>query len=199
MNTASFAIVNQRPEFTDTYPMTIDELLAPAPQITGVKLAAKAKAVASLAHFGQVDAIGAPYYGHLLRTSARATTIVGRMRHGDRLDRHVVEAVAMLHDCCEDTPVTPSQLKTAGFPDAVVNAVTVLTHGQEPRTEYLALITRSLLTTVVKIADTLDNTDVVRQRAISDTARRTRLAAKYHGQLKLLLDATAGDVDPSTF
>jgi hypothetical protein len=74
----------------------------------------------------------------------------------------------------------------------VCQAVAVLTHRGEPRELYLARIATHPLARLVKIADTLDNTDPVRWRSIADASRRERLGRKYDGQLQMLLNA-AGD------
>jgi (p)ppGpp synthase/HD superfamily hydrolase len=178
------------------HPQLVAALADPTP-VSGPTLAAKAKMIASRAHDGQLDAAGAPYAGHLMRTAARATTILGRMGHRAGLDRFEIEAIAWLHDTCEDTFVTPEHLIAAGFPISVVDPVMRLTHRDEPRAEYLAGVTGSLAATIVKIADTLDNTDEVRLAKIADPDRQARLRAKYAGQLDLLLAATGGAVDRS--
>ena len=116
------------------------------------------------------------------------------MLERELLDHHVVEATAVLHDTCEDTGVTAAQLRAAGIADEVVDAVVLLTHDGHSREAYLDRVASSLLATVVKIADTLDNTDPVRRRAIGDEQTERRLADKYAGQLERLIDATGGRV-----
>ncbi len=183
----------QSPEFGGTYPVSLSDALAPSATLTGAKLAAKAKLIASLAHIRQIDAIGAPYAGHLMRTTARAVSINGRLATEDQLDRFDVEAAALLHDTCEDTDVTIEQLLIAGISHDVVEAVTLLTHGKnEQRETYLRRLSGSRLATLVKIADTLDNSDPVRLRAITDPIRRARLTTKYDGQLDFLIASSNG-------
>jgi (p)ppGpp synthase/HD superfamily hydrolase len=155
-------------------------------------MASRARLIASLAHHGQTDAIGAPYWGHLARVAAYAETIRGRT--SAPFDRYDVEAVAWLHDVLEDTPVTYDELRIAGMNPSVCQAVALLTHRGQPRAEYLSRVAAQPLARLVKIADTLDNTNPVRRAAIPDADRRERLARKYDGQLQLLLDAAGGTI-----
>lgn len=165
--------------------------------LEGVHMTAKARLIAALAHHGQVDAIGAPYNGHLARVASYAESIRGRM--GEPLDRHDVEAVAWLHDVLEDTPVTFDELRIAGLPSQVCSAVSLLTHRGEERRIYLAKIAENPLARLVKIADTRDNTDPKRLEAVIDKGRQARLATKYAGQMELLLEASGGTIDRSMF
>lgn len=177
--------------------VTLSDALSRSLPLDGVHLTARSRLIASLAHRGQRDAIGAPYWGHLARVAARSETIRGRMT--DPLDRHHVEAAAWLHDVLEDTPVTFDQLRIAGIAVPVLEAVSLLTHRGEARPVYLARIAGHPLARLIKIADTLDNTDPVRQRAISDEALRERLIRKYDGQLELLLESAEGTIRPDMF
>jgi (p)ppGpp synthase/HD superfamily hydrolase len=163
--------------------------------LEGPHLSAQARLIASLAHQWQLDAIGAPYWGHLARVAARSEMIRGRSALP--FDRYEVESVALLHDVLEDTPVTFDQLRIAGINPRVCQAVSLLTHRGEPRFEYLERIAADPLARLVKIADTLDNTDPVRARSIPDVARRERLAVKYQGQMEMLLAAAGGSISRS--
>jgi hypothetical protein len=77
----------------------------------------------------------------------------------------------------------------AGLPPAVVEPVGLLTHAKDaPRGPYLEAVASDPVALVVKLADTLDNTDPVRIAALlADVA--ARLTAKYAGQLATLQDA----------
>lgn len=158
--------------------MTSDDL-------TGPVMTSTARRVAALAHAGQVDATGAPYQGHVNRVAARAELLRGRL--GLPLDRFDVEAAAVLHDVLEDSSVTAEDLRAAGIPERVVQAVDVLTHrAHEPRVEYLNRVAGHPLARVVKLADTLDNADPVRLRAVPEGARRERLQRKYAAAFETL-------------
>jgi (p)ppGpp synthase/HD superfamily hydrolase len=185
-------------EMTTTQPLNLRTALARCPEpAQGVHLAAKAKSIAALAHHGQVDAIGAPYSGHLARVASRAETIRGRM--ANPLDRFEVEAAAWLHDVLEDTPVTSDELRIAGIPAGVLLAVNLLTHRGGDRATYLQAITANPLALLVKISDTVDNSDPVRLAAVNDPERKDRLATKYEGQLEMLINATGGTITTSMF
>jgi (p)ppGpp synthase/HD superfamily hydrolase len=178
-------------------PTLADALTRSAVVLEGPHMTSRARLIASLAHHGQTDAIGAPYWGHLARVASYAETIRGRMTVP--MDRYDVEAAAWLHDVLEDTPVTFDELRIAGMNPSVCQAVALLTHRGQPRTEYLSRIAAHPLARLVKIADTLDNTDPVRRASIPDAARRDRLGRKYDGQLQLLLDAAGGTVTTDMF
>jgi (p)ppGpp synthase/HD superfamily hydrolase len=141
--------------------------------------------IAKAAHAGQVDKAGQPYFGHPKRVAARAVELAAPVG----LDLDVVEAVALLHDACEDSDLTLDDLTAAGLPAAVVGPVALLTHRKgEDRDTYLLAIVGDPVAVVTKYADTLDNTDPVRVAALpaEDAAR---LAAKYAGQLVMLREA----------
>ena len=174
-----------------------DALARTTVELSGPHLAAKARLIASLAHAHQRDKAGAPYWGHLLRVAYRAESIRGRMSP-EVFDRYEVEAVALLHDVLEDTPVTFDELRIAGIPVHIAREISLLTHRGQPRHEYLGAIAASPLARLVKIADTLDNTDPVRLRVLDDETRQ-RLERKYSGQMELLLDAAEGSITPALF
>lgn len=146
-----------------------------------------AHAIATAAHTGQVDKVGASYLGHSIRVGAGAV----RLAEPVGLDLAVVKAVGLLHDVVEDSDVTLDDLAAAGLPPSVVEPVGLLTHDKDaPRGPYLEAIARDPVALVVKYADTLDNTDPVRIAALpADVA--ARLSAKYAGQLVTLRDAYA--------
>lgn len=156
-------------------------------------LLAAARKLAGVFHADQRDAVGAPYNGHLCRVAERAER--NRVVFAAELDRFEVGAAAWLHDLLEDTGVQEDDLRRCGFPDTVVNAVALLTHTEnQPRSQYLAAIAACRLATVVKLADTDDNTDPVRRRALhdADPQRAARLERKYEGQREFLLAALQG-------
>ncbi len=86
-----------------------------------------------------------PYILHLLRVMVAV--------NGFR-----VQAAAVLHDVLEDTEMTADELRAAGLPADVVDAVLVLTHrpGQGYE-EYVEQIARNAIAREVKLADLADN------------------------------------------
>ena len=146
-----------------------------------------ALAIATAAHATHLDKAGQPYIDHPKRVAVGAVQLAEPVGLG----RVVVEAVALLHDVVEDSHWTLDALAGKGLPPAVVDPVGLLTHAKHaPRGPYLDAITGDPVALVVKLADTLDNTDPVRIAALPrDEA--ARLTAKYAGQLAILGDAYA--------
>ena len=130
-------------------------------------LVERARALATVAHHGQVDKAGAAYIGHPARVAARLT------------DDPQACAAAWLHDVVEDCDVTMDDLLAQGFPEEVVRAVDALTRrdGEEPSAYYRRVAADSLALKV-KYADLADNSDPERL-AVLDAPTRERLIAKY--------------------
>jgi len=74
----------------------------------------KAIEIAARAHAGQVDKAGSAYIFHPLRIMLAVKTPFEKM-------------AAVLHDTVEDTTVTLVDLRDAGFPPEVLDAVEALT------------------------------------------------------------------------
>lgn len=152
------------------------------------RMIAAAEELARAAHEGQVDKAGAAYIDHPRRVAARVAELVPA-----ELRAPAVTA-AWLHDVVEDTFVTLEQLRKAGFPAAVTDAVARVTKrpGQSVE-EYFAGIRQAPIAVLVKTADLLDNTDPERIRKLDDETR-TRLAAKYARAWALLRGKPGADV-----
>ncbi|WP_313812092.1 HD domain-containing protein [Glutamicibacter sp.] len=136
-----------------------------------------AKSIATAAHEGQVDKLGAAYIGHPARVAAHAERLGGSEQ---------AIAAAWLHDVIEDTPLTSADLLARGISSDVVNAVLLLskTSGQGME-EYCSGIRGNPLALLVKEADLADNTDPART-ALLDQSTRERLAEKYAATRRLL-------------
>lgn len=133
---------------------------------------ADADALAEHAHRGQVDKAGRPYIEHP-RAVARMLA-----EHGD----HAVMA-GLLHDVVEDTPVTLDDLRTAGYPSEVVDAVDSVTRRQGET--YMDMIRRAAahpLGRLVKLADNAHNGDEARlavlEPAVAEFLRRRYAKAR---------------------
>ena len=110
----------------------------------------EAKSIAYIAHAGQKDKAGNPYIDH-------PRTVASKM------DTDEEKAVAWLHDVVEDTEWTLDDLKTEDFPESVLEAVELLTHGKnKPYMEYILRIKNNPLARKVKIADLSHNVDLSR-------------------------------------
>lgn len=136
----------------------------------------KAIEIAARAHAGQFDKSGQPYILHPLRVM---------------LDLKDPEAriVAVLHDVIEDTPVTLSQIKAAGFDERIIAALELVTHRREEcdYPEYIRRIrdSKNKIALQVKLADLKDNEDPARMSAL-DPKTRERLSRRHREARSLL-------------
>jgi hypothetical protein len=124
----------------------------------------KALQIAAQAHEGQKDKEGLPYILHPLRVMSR-------------VDGQEAQMVALLHDVVEDTAVTHDDLRRAGFSEAILAAVNLVTHRkQEPYADYVVGCKNNPIARQVKLADLADNCRLDRtilrpQRLQHDLAR----------------------------
>lgn len=126
---------------------------------------ARAVALATEAHKGQVDKGGKDYIEHPLRVSAA-------------LQGWPAKTAGVLHDIVEDTSVTLEQLRKAGFDATVLAAVDALTkRAGEDYEVYLARLMLQELAVRVKIADMTDNMDL--SRIPNPTDKDHRRLEKY--------------------
>ena len=114
--------------------------------------------IALEAHRGRVDKAGRPYILHPLRVMAGMTSDEERL-------------TAVLHDVIEDAGVRPADLRKAGMPESVIDAVQLLTRpkGEHDYIEYVASLKHNPLARRVKLADLEDNMDI---RRLSQLDRR---------------------------
>lgn len=133
-----------------------------------------ARAIAIAAHAGQTDKSGAAYIGHPARVAGQVTSVDAK-------------AAGWLHDVVEDTPVTFDDLRAAGLPDVVVDAVDALTRrdGEQPD-DYYARVAADPVAYEVKQADMADNANPSRLAKL-DPQVADRLGRKYaEGRARLL-------------
>ncbi|MCG7316826.1 HD domain-containing protein [Brevibacillus laterosporus] len=143
-----------------------------------MNMAVEAVLLATKAHANQQDKGGQPYILHPLRIMMYMPSDEAR-------------AVAVLHDVLEDTDVTADDLREAGFPKEVVEAVMILTkNSKEDYDSYIKRVKQNQLARAVKIADIKDNLDLTRiaEPTEADVAR----IEKYKRALKEL-EADAED------
>jgi (p)ppGpp synthase/HD superfamily hydrolase len=108
--------------------------------------------LATNAHKGQKDRNDEPYVMHPIRVMAQL------WGHDERM-------VAVLHDVIEDTDVTLDDLRKAGYPDRIVEAVDAISRRKdagESFSQYIQRVKRNPLATRVKIADLKDNSNLDR-------------------------------------
>ena len=126
------------------------------------------RAISKVAHAGQLDKAGKPYFTHPERVALKV------MGYGLGFS-----CVAYLHDVLEDTAVTAEDLLDVGVSEIQVEAVIAITHlTGEPREDYYHRVAKNRLARVVKIADIRDNMDPDRL-ALLDEKTRDRLITKY--------------------
>lgn len=145
-------------------------------------LVARARQFAILAHLGQKDKLGAPYYEH-----PEAVARIVRERHANDPEIDLLEAVAWLHDVIEDCGGLRAAISLIdNFPSYVVTLVITLTHlPDETNEEYWARVRRHRVARLVKLADISHNTDPERLAKL-DEATRDRLVKKYSRALEAL-------------
>lgn len=114
------------------------------------KLTATALALARKVHAGQTDKAGQPYIEHVLAVA-------------ERMDTEEAVCTAVLHDVLEDGGLVADDLRAAGMPEPVVEAVALLTH--DPAVDYydyIREVAANPLAAKVKHADLEHNADITR-------------------------------------
>jgi len=141
-------------------------------------LTKKAMRVAYDAHSGQVDKTGLPYIYHPIAVAMQ-------------MDTEDEFCAAILHDVIEDSDMTIDDLRAAGFPESVVEAVGLVTDDNSIKSDesyiaYLMAIKQNPLATKVKLADLMHNSN--RSRVDENQIDETMLIRwdRYHNAIKLL-------------
>lgn len=142
-------------------------------------------AVAKEAHSGQTYG-DKPYTYHLGQVRSAVIKINypdnrGVAPYGEEDTYYKLEMVANLHDSEEDTYLTSQDLLDIGFPEDVVEAVTLVTKKEGVSyKDYLKLLSQNELAWKVKVADTYCN---LTESMKDGDVKRVR---KYSEQLGLL-------------
>jgi (p)ppGpp synthase/HD superfamily hydrolase len=116
-------------------------------------------------HEGQTDRYGQPYILHPLFVMMR-------------MDTENERTAAVLHDVIEDSETTLEDLRAAGFPIEVLEAVRLLTHDKQ-NTSYETYVQRlkpNAIARKIKLADLQHNMDIRRMDEVrnEDLARLER-------------------------
>ena len=138
------------------------------------KMTNRAMELAYRAHHGQCDKNGVPYVFHPFHLA-------------EQMDTEETVTAALLHDVVEDTDYTLEDLRAMGFPDPVLEALSLLTHDPSvPYMEYVKRLKNNPIARAVKLADLTHNSDLSRLPAVTekDLAR----VEKYRRAKALLLD-----------
>ena len=147
-------------------------------------LEAIARRIATTAHEGQTDRAGNPYITHPAFVAAH-------------VDGDTTKAVAWLHDTIEDTDVTAGDLRAAGLPDEVIDAVLAMTHDEGAEyMEYVRRLSENPIARKVKLADLTHNMDVTRLPEFTESdATHQRRYAKAKAYLEAI---EAGNAEPGS-
>ena len=137
--------------------------------------AARAHAIAVVAHRGQVDKLGRDYIHHPAAVAAMF----------DPASQSVEFCAAWLHDVVEDTDITADDLVRAGIHAEVVEVVLLLTRQDGQGDEYYTQIAANPLARAVKLADLAHNTSPERVAQLPDDVQ-ARLRVKYEHAYSLL-------------
>lgn len=128
--------------------------------------------IAYEAHKDQFDKNGYPYIHHPLHLA-------------EEMDTEDEIIVALLHDVVEDSKISIKQLKEAGFSDAVITAVSLLTKtGDADYFDYIRQIASDPVARKVKMADLMHNRDLSRLSRV--TEKDWQRAKKYEKAYNLL-------------
>ena len=121
-------------------------------------LTKKALRISFDAHKNQTDKSGMPYVYHPFHIA-------------EQMEDEYTTCVALLHDVVEDTDITLDELKSNGFPDEVIEALSLMTHnGDIPYLDYVRAIKDNPIARKVKLADLAHNSDLTRLDKVDDKA-----------------------------
>lgn len=130
------------------------------------------------AHAGQVDKSGLPYVFHPFHLA-------------EQMDDEESTIVALLHDVAEDTEYTIEDIRSMGFSDAVIEALTLMTHEDDvPYMDYVRALSHNPIATRVKLADLSHNMDLSRLDH-EPTEKDLKRRQKYQQAEQILLEAKA--------
>ena len=121
-------------------------------------LTKKALKISFDAHNNQVDKSGMPYVYHPFHLA-------------EQMNDELSTCVALLHDVVEDTDITLDDLKSKGFPDEVIEALSLMTHNDDvPYLDYVRAMKDNSIARKVKLADLAHNSDLTRLDEVDDKA-----------------------------
>ena len=119
----------------------------------------RALEIAVKAHAGQKDKAGEPYILHPLRIMMK-------------MEREEEQVVAVLHDVVEDSDLSLEDLRRAGFPDTILEAVDCLTRREgEEYERYVERAAGNPLARKIKVADLDDNMNFRRLHGLAEKDR----------------------------
>lgn len=114
--------------------------------------------LATTRHAGQFDKAGKPYILHAIAVMYKLGS-----------DDEELCCIAIGHDLIEDTKTTFQELKEMEFTDRIIEGIRNLTKFPgETEEQYLARVTLSMDSVLVKIADLDHNSDIKRLKGLTD-------------------------------
>ena len=126
------------------------------------------------AHKEQKDKSGMPYVFHPFHLA-------------EQMEDEDTTIVALLHDVVEDTDCTLDDLAAMGFSQAVLDAITLMTHDDDtPYMDYVARIKQNPIAKAVKLADLRHNSDTTRLDVVTEWDLRRE--EKYRAAIALLAE-----------
>ena len=138
-------------------------------------LTKKALRLSFESHKEQLDKTGMPYVFHPFHLA-------------EEMDDEISTVCALLHDVVEDTDTTFADLRDMGFPDEMIEVLTLLTHEDGvPYMEYVEKISHNKIATKVKLADLRHNSDLSRLDVVDEAALKR--SEKYKSAIELLLNS----------
>lgn len=132
----------------------------------------RALEIAAKAHAGAKDKEGEPYILHPIRV------MMG-------VEGEAARIVGVLHDVVEDTEVTIDDIKSEGFSDEVIVALSLVTHAaDQPYADYVIACKANDMARQVKLSDLRDNSSLNRmllrpKKIQSDFARMRKYLLSY--------------------
>lgn len=125
-------------------------------------------------HKEQVDKSGMPYIFHPLILA-------------EQMNTEETTIVALLHDVVEDNHITLEDLRSMGFGQTVLEAITLMTHEKGvPYMEYVAAIKKNPIARQVKIADLRHNSTLSRLDSVGQ--KDLERVVKYNKALDFLTE-----------
>lgn len=122
----------------------------------------KALELCFVAHKDQLDKSGLPYVFHPFHLA-------------EQMETEETVIAALLHDVVEDTDYTLEDIKEMGFGDAVVDALSLLTHDDDTNyMDYVRAIKGNPIAKAVKLADLRHNSDITRLDVVDEKALKRR-------------------------
>ena len=137
-------------------------------------LTKKAMEICWKAHKDQLDKSGMPYVFHPFHLT-------------EQMETEAEICVALLHDVAEDSDMTLEDIRAAGFPDEVLEALRLLTHDDEtPYLEYVRSLKDNPLARKVKLADLKHNSTLERLPVVTD--KDLQRFEKYQNAIRILTE-----------